>query len=350
MKYIGFVGMVALSLATSLIASSSPSQPTASPSPSQSQSFVNGELVYAKDAQGNWKPAQIRGRGGGQYGVVWKGSNTSERIKQTDNRIISLKEAAEQKYWKLPEVNLTVGAPSRQDKVMGVACGSFSETVPYDDGSKEEEYIFECVTTYAPEFTTDANASTTDKGTSIQWKDTDPLVKATIEETNRVRQNPVAYASELESKIFDYAKPKGNGGVLPSPDWEVLDDVVEAIAYLKKAKPGQVLQYSQGMSLANRDLIAFHQSEKKNTTHDGPNGNKPWDRVKPYGKLTGAIAENLGYAQLGDNTKPPTIPTDDNQSKVWAKEIIMGLIVDTGQKPQRGHRVAIFDSQSNALK
>lgn len=147
-----------------------------------------------------------------------------------------------------------------------------------------------------------------------------------MEEHNRARQDPKAYAAHLEAlrRQFDgkLIRFPGEPSVITQEGVEAVD---EAIAYLRAASPLPALVASRGMSRAADDHVR-DQGPKGTTGHDGSDGSKPWDRVGRYGKWDVVVGENLSYGP-------------DR-----GRRVIMGLIIDDGV-PDRGHRHNIFSAE-----
>ena len=149
---------------------------------------------------------------------------------------------------------------------------------------------------------------------------------AIVEEHNRARQDPQAYAAQLETlrRQFDgkLLRFPGEPSVLTREGAEAVD---EAINFLRRADPLPALIASEGMSRAAEDHVR-DQGPKGATGHDGSDGSRPRDRVGRYGTWGVVVGENLSYG-------PDRAP-----------RVVMGLIIDDGV-PDRGHRKNIFSDE-----
>jgi uncharacterized protein YkwD len=147
-----------------------------------------------------------------------------------------------------------------------------------------------------------------------------------VEEHNRARQDPKAYAAHLEAlrRQFDgkLIRFPGEPSVITQEGVEAVD---EAIDYLRKARALPALIASRGMSRAAEDHVR-DQGLNGDTGHDGSDGSKPWDRVGRYGSWDVVVGENLSYGP-------------DR-----ARRVVMGLIIDDGVA-DRGHRHNIFNDE-----
>lgn len=131
-----------------------------------------------------------------------------------------------------------------------------------------------------------------------------------LEEINRVRQSPAAYAAQLE------ANPPRSG----VRDRAALADAVKT---LRGTKPRPPLALSEALNSAARD----HVSEQGQTTKTGHSGQwltGPMDRVARYDKKLAYVGEAIYYG----NASPG--------------EIVAGLVVDSGVR-SRGHRKLLLD-------
>lgn len=146
-----------------------------------------------------------------------------------------------------------------------------------------------------------------------------------VEELNRARTNPKAYARLLEGmrQYFDgvwYQEP----GQPVFKSREGVAAVDEAIRFLRSVPPAQPLTYSPGLAHAALDHIR-DTGPRGITSHTGSDGSMPRNRVERYGRWQTALGENIAY-----------------HSRPSARRIVMLLIIDDGV-PDRGHRTTIFN-------
>ena len=150
------------------------------------------------------------------------------------------------------------------------------------------------------------------------------LENAVVHELNMARTAPKDYAFFLEQwkKYYDkkLLKLPGQTPILTN---EGVGAVVEAIRFLRTAKPLPPLNPSKGMSSGARDHVT-DQGPSGSTQHKGSDGSQPWDRVNRYGTWEKSIGENIAYGS-------------DK-----ARSIVMFLMIDDGVS-SRGHRKNIFN-------
>ncbi|MCR5401868.1 MAG: CAP domain-containing protein [Treponema sp.] len=148
------------------------------------------------------------------------------------------------------------------------------------------------------------------------------LEKDIILETNMARSNPKKYCEMyIEPRKKNFDKKIYHEGSRNIKTNEGVSVVKEAVRFLKKQKPVQILNPSFGLTQSARDH-AISQSKTKQTGHNGTDGSTPFKRIKRYGSYKTA-GENITY---GVNS-------------AW--EIVANLIIDDGVK-DRGHRKNIF--------
>lgn len=153
------------------------------------------------------------------------------------------------------------------------------------------------------------------------------LEQAIVQETNRVRSNPKAYAAEL-SNLKQYYK----GNLLKLPGYVALQMnegaavVDDAIQELQATPPLAPLAVSQGLSRGARDHVR-DLAPKGKVGHYGTDGSDPFKRINRYGTWQGVAGENISFSPIAT-----------------AKWHVMQLILDDGVK-SRGHRKAILNRQ-----
>ncbi len=121
--------------------------------------------------------------------------------------------------------------------------------------------------------------------------DQSALEQAFLEEVNRARTNPKAYADRLE-EIKQYYD--GNEFKLPGQSpiriSEGVEAVDEAIEFLRNADPLPALSLSKGLAMAARDYV------KEQEANDS---SQLADRLDRYGSASDPLGENISY---GNNT------------------------------------------------
>ncbi|MCU0565514.1 MAG: CAP domain-containing protein [Oculatellaceae cyanobacterium Prado106] len=155
------------------------------------------------------------------------------------------------------------------------------------------------------------------------------LEREMIAETNRLRQNPQAYADELESLKQYY---EGQYVTLPGmariETIEGVSAVEEAIAALRRTDRLPPLTPSRGMSLAAADHVK-DLGDRGATGHYGSDGSTPIARNSRYGKIPGnsLVGENISFSPL-----------------TLAHWHVLQWLIDDGV-PNRGHREALLRSE-----
>ncbi|GAP95507.1 CAP domain-containing protein [Leptolyngbya sp. NIES-2104] len=148
---------------------------------------------------------------------------------------------------------------------------------------------------------------------------------AIVNETNRLRSNPQAYAAEL-AELRHYFK----GNILRLPGYLALETqegvavVDEAIRDLKATSPLPALTISPGLSLGARDHV-LDLAPKGKTGHYGTDGSNPFQRMNRYGTWQGVAGENISFSPIAT-----------------ARWHVMQLVIDDGVK-NRGHRKALLN-------
>jgi uncharacterized protein YkwD len=144
--------------------------------------------------------------------------------------------------------------------------------------------------------------------------------------TNRLRENPRAFAAELE-------RYRGfiDGNLVRFPDrerpviaHEGVAAVDEAIAAIRRVEPLPRLAVSGGLTHAAREH-AVDVGRHGHIDHVGSDGSQPHERMARHGRLVGYSAENI-------NTR--------HRRGLWA---VIDLFVDDGVA-SRGHRLALIGS------
>src|SRR5688572_21275193 len=146
-----------------------------------------------------------------------------------------------------------------------------------------------------------------------------------INEINQARANPLLYATYLEKLKPQFSgktyTPAGKDPLTTEEGWKAVD---EAIRFLKALKPLPPLIASNGLSLAALNHVK-DQGNTGNTGHRGASGMIE-ERVKPYGRWSGAIGENICYG---------------NES---ARDRLLTWLIDDGF-PSRGHRRRLLGTE-----
>ncbi len=153
----------------------------------------------------------------------------------------------------------------------------------------------------------------------------DNSANAVVQEMNLARTNPALYATFLEELRTNF---QGNlivlPGRIPFRTNEGTRAVDEAIRYLRAVAPQGPLAFSPGMSRAAADHCA--EQAGGGMSHRGRGGSDTGARINRYGNWSGTWGENLSCGRSG------------------AREIVMALIIDDGQRGRK-HRKNIFSSE-----
>jgi uncharacterized protein YkwD len=156
------------------------------------------------------------------------------------------------------------------------------------------------------------------------------LEKEIIHEINLARTAPKDYASFLEQfKKYYHEKLIQLPNETPILTKEGVGALLEAIRFLRSAKPVPLLTLSKGMSLGAKDHVK-NLGLSEDSHHRGSDKSQPWDRVNRYGTWQKVIGENISFGY-------------DR-----ARYIVMNLIIDDGV-PHRGHRKNIFNSDFRVM-
>jgi uncharacterized protein YkwD len=145
-----------------------------------------------------------------------------------------------------------------------------------------------------------------------------------LDEINFARTRPQEYAAFLEQlrpgfkgKTFRLA---GGLEVATTEGAAALD---EAINFLKSARPLPPLGASRGMTLGASAHVS-DQGAKGLFGHKGTDGSLCDQRLARFGRLTGAVGENLSYGKYN------------------ARQRVLTWLIDDGFA-SRGHRLSIFN-------
>ena len=151
-----------------------------------------------------------------------------------------------------------------------------------------------------------------------------PLETQVLDELNRVRANPKAYADTLAAMRQYYRgrllELPGQVPLMTVEGPAALDGAVRA---LRAGKPASRFAPSPGMSRAARGH-ADDIGPRGATSHTGKNGSDPFRRLQCCGSWEGSAGENIQYG--GRN----------------AREVVAQLLIDDGV-PSRGHRKNILE-------
>ena len=156
------------------------------------------------------------------------------------------------------------------------------------------------------------------------------LEREVIHEINLARTAPKDYASFLEQfKKYYHEKLIQLPNETPILTKEGVGALMEAIRFLRSAKPVPLLALSKGMSLGAKDHVK-NLWLSGGSHHRGSDKSQPWDRVNRYGTWQKVIGENIsvGYDR--------------------ASYIVMSFIIDDGV-PHRGHRKNISNSDFRVM-
>lgn len=157
------------------------------------------------------------------------------------------------------------------------------------------------------------------------------LESGLVDEINRMRRNPSAYADVLARRLAFYNgslfRRPGDGAALRTR--EGVAAVQEAIAVLRATPALPTLRLSSGMSLGARDHVR-DLGPRGRLDHEGSDGSQSWDRVSRYGTWRKLISENMSFG-----------PAD-------ARDIVSELLIDDGVK-DRGHRKNLLNPDIHVL-
>ena len=151
----------------------------------------------------------------------------------------------------------------------------------------------------------------------------DPQADAVLDEIDRARTDPRAYAAHLREwrswVVGDVVRRPGLPGLVTVEGPAAVD---EAIAFLEAQPPLPALARDAGLDRAAADH-ARDQGRTGETGHVGSDGSTLGARVRRHGAARG-MGENIAYGSAD------------------ARETVIQLIVDD-DVPGRGHRTNIFN-------
>jgi uncharacterized protein YkwD len=145
-----------------------------------------------------------------------------------------------------------------------------------------------------------------------------------LEEINLARTRPQEYAALLEQLRPGFkGKTFRLAGGLEVATVEGTAALDEAINFLKSARPLAPLGASRGMTLGATAHVT-DQGARGLFGHKGTDGSLCDQRLARFGRLTGAVGENLSYG------------------KYSARQRVLAWLIDDGFA-SRGHRLAVFN-------
>jgi uncharacterized protein YkwD len=151
------------------------------------------------------------------------------------------------------------------------------------------------------------------------------LEQSVILELNKVRSDPKRFAEEyledlqtaFDGKIFSYP------GQDPVKSQEGISPLIECIQVLKQTLPMPILNPSEGLASAARDLVT-DQQKNGGIGHIARNGSTPQKRIEKYGDWDICSAEDITYGSFE------------------ARQIVIFLLIDDGVA-DRSHRKNILN-------
>jgi uncharacterized protein YkwD len=153
----------------------------------------------------------------------------------------------------------------------------------------------------------------------------DALERAIVDELNRVRADPEAYAEELEARL-----PYFRGALFRRPTDSVATRtaegagaVREAVRALRSAPPAPPLRLSPGMSRGARDHVR-DQGPRGGLEHVGTDRSTMGERVNRYGEWHRRVSENMTFGPAS------------------AADVVAALLIDDAV-PDRSHRRVVLD-------
>lgn len=163
-------------------------------------------------------------------------------------------------------------------------------------------------------------------GSPLASQSPSQLERSVLEQTNRARANPSAYADYLELLLerFEGKLMYWPGSSIGIRTAEGPAAVREAIIFLRAQTPAPALEWSRGLWRAARDH-ARDLGASGAMGHEGSDGSTMDERMSRYGEWLGTAAENIDFG----NDDP--------------RHVVLSLIIDDGV-PNRGHRATIFNA------
>jgi uncharacterized protein YkwD len=139
---------------------------------------------------------------------------------------------------------------------------------------------------------------------------------------NELRQDPPSFVADLQAlrSRFDDKKLR----TPPDSYLETSEGVAvveEALAFLKKAKRQEPLQWSPLLARSAQALVD-DQGKTGDTGHIASDGSTPEDRINRLAQAQASWGENISYGDYGGDT---------------GRDVIISWLVDDGVK-NRGHR------------
>lgn len=158
------------------------------------------------------------------------------------------------------------------------------------------------------------------------------LEQSILNELNRLRSNPGAYADELErQKRFYYENWSKLPGETIDPSLRV-SAVDEAIAFVRSQRTLPPFSVSTGMSRASQDHVNDQGRTGRNFGHTGDDRSGYWDRLRRYGTVGCVDGENVSYYD----------PSLASSRQSEAQVAVVELLINDGQR-QGGDRDNIFN-------
>ena len=131
-----------------------------------------------------------------------------------------------------------------------------------------------------------------------------------LEEINLARTQPAHYAEVIARRAENFRGSEGPRAAM------------EAVAFLKRARPLPPLAWSRGISQAALSH-ALDVGPRGGHGHSGTFGGSPWKRMARFGTWSGHAGENIDYGHAD------------------ARAIVISLIIDNGVR-SRAHRANLF--------